>query len=122
MTQSLHDDTRPEIHEVIRLRPDGRRFRGDEQRVVDVLGTVLTRSELAEVTDRLRAGAGYYGALYLDGDPRDFLGVEARQEILDGLVYAAAESLRVGGRGTELLLALLADALRLCVTPREPAA
>lgn len=51
------------------------------------------RRVLEQIAARLRMGAGQYGALDVEGDPRDWR-KEASEEALDLAVYLAAELLR----------------------------
>lgn len=51
------------------------------------------RRVLVEVAKRLRMGLDRYGALDVEGDPRDFRR-EATEEFLDATVYLAILSLR----------------------------
>ncbi len=51
---------------------------------------------LCLVAERLKIGAGRYGAFQVAGDRRDFR-IEALEEAADGLVYAAVALMR-GGR------------------------
>jgi hypothetical protein len=55
------------------------------------------RSVVAECAARVRAGRVAYGALNLAADPRNWLR-EAREEVLDLVIYLVFDRLAKGGR------------------------